>query len=110
MFFQYIRRLGWISLLILLGLVACGSKDDMTLFIGPEIVGCEGQGVRHCFQTKSDLNEAEWTLYPNPIEEFEYEQGFVYEILVAPIVIENEEEGMVVAEYVLIEVVSKVEN
>jgi hypothetical protein len=107
MFFNFLKRWGWVGLFLLLGLVACGSANEVTLFIGPEIVGCEGQGVRHCLQTKTDSDEPEWTLYPNPILDFEYEQGFVYELRLERIEEVVVEEGMMPAEFRVIEVVSK---
>ena len=106
MIFNFLNR--WVGLFLLLGVVACGARDDgVTLFVGPEILGCSGEGVRHCLQTKTDLDEPEWTLYPNPIRDFEYEQGFVYELRLARVEEVMVEEGMMPAEFRVIEVVSK---
>lgn len=96
-------------LLLLFGLflIGCGrNENEVTLFIGPEIVGCQGEGVRHCMQVRYAA-DGEVELFPNPIIGFEYEQGFNYEIRVRRTPIEDE---MFEFEYELIEIVSKEEG
>ena len=94
-------------LLLLLGLflIGCGSADtnEITLFVGPEIVGCQGEGVRHCMEVRYAA-DGEVELFPNPIIGFEYEQGFNYEVRVRRTPIED---AMFEFEYELIEVVNK---
>ena len=95
-----------ISLAALL-IVGCNSNDadELTLLIGPEITGCQAEGVRHCMQVQFEAG-GEVELFPNPIVGFQYEQGFNYEVRVRRTPIED---TMFDFEYELIEIVSKEE-
>lgn len=79
-----------------------------TIYIGPERVECEGEGPQLCYQYKEDP-DGDWLLYYNEIEGFEYESGYIYELLVAETQVENPPAGGSATQLTLVEVVNKVE-
>ena len=63
-----------------------------TVYIGPERVECQGEGPQLCYQYK-ERPEDDWLLYYSEIDGFEYEEGYVYELLVAESNIANPPAG-----------------
>lgn len=56
--------------------------ETKTIFVGPEMVECEGVGPQQCLQIKENP-EDEYGLWYSPIEGFDYEPGYEYELVVA---------------------------
>jgi heat shock protein HslJ len=79
-----------------------------TVYIGPERVECEGEGPQECYQYKEDPGD-DWQLYYFGIDGFEYEEGYVYELLVAERSVENPPAGGSSTRLALIEMVDKAE-
>jgi len=62
----------------------CGSlatlePDVLILEVGPETVECVGEMVQRCLRVRLAPDEA-WKNFYDPIEGFEYEEGFLYRI------------------------------
>ena len=102
------RNLAGFSLLVLLGLVAAacaqstptepddqdpqGAAEEGTMFVGPLLVDCEGEGPQECMLVKENP-EDEYTLFYDQIEGFDYEEGFEYELEVQVEEVENPPAG-----------------
>jgi len=79
---------------------------EKTLYVGPERVSCEGEGPQQCYQVKETPN-AEWQLFYNEIEGFEWDPGYLFELRVNVYQVENPPAGGSSLRYELVEVVSK---
>ena len=55
--------------------------EAVTLFVGPNRVPCTGVAPQACYQVRQSP-DAEWTLFYDEIQGFEYEPGFEYELKV----------------------------
>ncbi len=77
-----------------------------TLFIGPELVDCEGAGPQKCMLVK-ESPAADYSLFYSQIEGFDYEQGYEYELVVEVTKVENPPADASSLKYSLVEVVSK---
>jgi len=77
-----------------------------TLFIGPELVDCEGAGPQKCMLVK-ESPDGEYGLFYDQIEGFDYEEGYEYEIVVEVTKVENPPADASSLKYSLVEVVSK---
>ena len=114
----------WIALALAalsLALLGCGAEtgsengsDDVaetesevvTMYVGPELVDCVGEGPMLCMQVKYDPDE-EWQLFYSQIEGFDFEPGYEYELLVQVDPVENPPAGGSSLRYTLVEEVSK---
>lgn len=79
------RRLA--GVLLLAGLGACGileltPEDQITLYVAPSTVECQGVGPQRCLRVKQHPGE-EWQLFFGSIAGFAFEPGFFYELRVA---------------------------
>lgn len=62
---------------------AQGSKSLTTLFINAKQMPCNnGNATQLCYLTKTKLNAKEWQLFSSPINNFNYQPGYLYKILV----------------------------
>lgn len=106
------RRHSHVSLLLATVLVllmaACssGGGEEKTIFVGPSMVDCEGEGPQQCLLIKENL-EDDWRLWYEPIDGFDYEQGFVYELLVEEETVDDPPPGATSRKLILVEEVSK---
>ena len=82
------------------------APEEITLFVGPERVPCEGEGPQECNQV-SETPDGEWQLFYNEIEGFQWEPGYIYELRVNVYQIENPPAGGSSLRYELVEVLSK---
>lgn len=108
----------WISSLILVllaGMAAgCGAQDRpqedqgevMTVFVGPELVDCEGEGPQKCMLVK-ESSEDDWHLFYDLIDGFDYEEGHNYEITVTVEEVPDPPAGGSSIRWVLVDVISK---
>jgi heat shock protein HslJ len=81
--------------------------EHMKLYIGPEMVDCEGEGPMKCLLVKFE-DDGEWSLFYGNIENFEFEPGFEYELEVTQTELENPPAGGLSIQTELVRVVSKV--
>ncbi len=55
---------------------------DKTVYISPKSVDCVGVAPRQCLQIKENL-EDKWTLFYESIEGFNYEPGYLYQLIIS---------------------------
>ncbi|MGB5773023.1 MAG: META and DUF4377 domain-containing protein [Crocosphaera sp.] len=55
---------------------------EKTVYISPETRDCIGIIPRQCLQIKENI-EDKWTLFYESIEGFEYENGYLYQVIIA---------------------------
>ena len=80
--------------------------EEISLYVGPQRVPCEGEGPQECYQVK-ETPDGEWQLFYDEIEGFEWEPGYEYELRVNVYQVENPPAGGSSLRYELVEVVSK---
>ena len=76
-----IITLGVISLLI----TACNTlkqAKEKTLYVSAQTKACAGATEKQCLQVKWTKNQEEWTNFYGTIENFKYELGYEYELIV----------------------------
>jgi branched-chain amino acid transport system substrate-binding protein len=81
-------------------------EETKTIFVGPTLVECTGVAPQECLQIKESPDE-EYQLWYSPIEGFDFEEGYEYELVVA---VEENPDAPADAStlnYVLVEEVSK---
>jgi heat shock protein HslJ len=97
-------------LLVLLGLgliAACGSSSvEKTIFVAPQKVECVGVAPQECLLIKENA-EDDWQFWYDPIESFEHEPGFLYELIVKENTVENPPADASSITLELVEVVNK---
>jgi heat shock protein HslJ len=91
-------------------LMACGGglgeTPEQTLWVGPYTVDCEGVAPQKCLVVK-EKPEDDWSLFYDRIEGFEYEEGFLYQLLVSAEEVENPPADASSLRYSLLEIVSQ---
>ena len=80
--------------------------EIVTLYVGPEVVECVGVAPQDCLQVRY-APEDEYQLFYSSIDEFTYEPGYDYELLVQKTPIENPPADASSIQWTLIEVVSQ---
>lgn len=81
-------------------------SETITLYVGPELVDCQGVAPQKCMQVK-DSPDGEWQNFFDNISGFDFVPGFEYELLVERSVVENPPADASKFAYALVEVVSK---
>ncbi|MFN2136716.1 MAG: META domain-containing protein [Candidatus Promineifilaceae bacterium] len=61
---------------------------EKTIFVGPELVDCVGVGPQQCLMVKEDPN-GEYMMHYDPIEGFNFEPGYEYELIILEETVEN---------------------
>jgi len=79
---------------------------EKTLYVASETAPCVGVAPMDCLQVKEDP-DAEWQMFYAPIEGFEFEAGYEYELRVLVEPVPNPPADASSLRYTLIEVVSK---
>jgi len=82
------------------------SEWTVRYFVGPHRVDCVGEGIRKCLLVKEEP-EAEWRLFYDGIEGFEYQEGYRYEILVYGTPVANPPRDASSMTYRLVRIVSR---
>jgi heat shock protein HslJ len=82
------------------------NNNEGTLYVGPILVDCEGEGPMKCMLVREDPQEP-YGLFYSQIEGFEFEQGYEYELLVAIEDVENPPAGGSSIKWTLVEEVGK---
>jgi uncharacterized protein DUF4377 len=77
-----------------------------TLFVRDQRVACEAEGPRECLQVRRSESDAWRNLY-SPIEGFEYEPGYLYELELEVSRVVNPPQDASALKYRLLKVVSK---
>ncbi|WP_170319665.1 DUF4377 domain-containing protein [Polyangium spumosum] len=77
-----------------------------TLFVREQRVDCEGEGPMRCMQVRASA-DAEWELFYGKIEGFSYEEGYTYELRVAPLAATGPRADGPSGRLELVEIVSK---
>ncbi len=85
---------------------AAADGVEKTIYVGPEMVDCEGEGPQKCLLVK-DSPDGEYGLHYFPIEGFAYEPGFEYELVIREETVENPPAGGTSLRWVLVNEVSK---
>ncbi len=57
------------------------SSEEKTLYVGPVLVDCEGEGPQQCMLVRENPEE-EYSLFYDQIEGFDYQEGYEYELVV----------------------------
>jgi hypothetical protein len=83
--------------------------EEKTILVGPEKAECVGVGPMECYLVKENP-EDEWQYFYDPIEGFEWDAGYTYELRVAVYPVENPPADASSLRYELLEVVDKVET
>ncbi|UCD98646.1 MAG: META domain-containing protein [Chloroflexota bacterium] len=79
---------------------------EKTVFVGPLLVDCEGEGPQKCMLIKEKI-EDEYALFYDKIEGFDYEEGFEYKIVVKEESVENPPAGGSSIKWTLLRIESK---
>jgi hypothetical protein len=82
------------------------SSGTKTLYVREAMVDCEGEGPMKCMQVRESEKD-EWTLHYGAIKGFEFQEGYKYQLRVAPENVANPPQGASSKRLVLVEVVSK---
>ena len=86
--------------------VSLPESDGRTVYIGPILVDCEGEGPQKCMLVRENL-EDDYTIFYDQIEGFEYEEGYEYKIIVKEEQVENPPSGGSSIRWSLVSVESK---
>jgi heat shock protein HslJ len=78
----------------------------VTMIVGPELVDCTGVAPQKCYQVKAQPGD-EWRMFYSPIQGFEYEPGYEYQITVKVESVANPPADASAYSYTLVEVISK---
>lgn len=82
------------------------SSETRTIFVGPLLVDCEGEGPQQCMLVKENP-EDEYQLFYDQITGFDYEEGFEYELEVEVEQVENPPAGGSSLQWTLVRVLNK---
>jgi heat shock protein HslJ len=81
---------------------------EKTIYVGPHLVDCQGEGPQKCMLVKDQPDE-EYTLFYNQIQGFEYQEGFEYELHIREETVENPPAGGSSFRWILVEEVGRTE-
>lgn len=76
------------------------------LFINSALVDCVGVGPQKCMQVKENETDG-WGLFYGSIENFTFEQGYIYEIMVVVSDVDNPPADSSSKKYMLVEILSR---
>lgn len=82
------------------------SEEEKILFVGGEKAECVGVAPQECYQVKENISD-NWTLFSDEIEGFEWEEGYMYELVVIESPLENPPADSSSIKTELLEVISK---
>jgi hypothetical protein len=94
--------------------ISCSDTNSETkhetkkLFLNSSPVDCVGIVPQKCIQVKENESE-EWRFFYDEIENFTFEEGYFYEIIVEIINVENPPADSSSKKYMLVEIISKEE-
>ena len=82
---------------------------EKTLTVASKKVECEGVSTQQCFLIKEN-NQQNWEFFYDPINDFNYEEGFEYVVLVLQEEVENPPQDASSIKLSLIKVISKIKK
>lgn len=82
------------------------NSDKMTLEINDKWVDCQGVGQMKCLQVRSTPKH-DWEYFYSHINGFDYEEGYIYKLIVKRTKIENPPQDASAYQYDLVKVVAK---
>ena len=82
---------------------------EKTLTVASKKVKCEGVSTQQCFLIKEN-NQQNWEYFYDPINDFNYEEGFEYVVLVLQEEVENPPQDASSIKLSLIKVISKIKK
>ena len=82
------------------------AAEIKTIFVGPLLVDCEGEGPQQCMLVKENP-EDEYQLFYDQIKGFNFEEGFEYEIEVEVQQVENPPAGASSLQWTLVRTLNK---
>lgn len=85
---------------------SCSKSTQKTLLIANAKVDCTGVGPQQCLQVKEE-GQTDWTFFYDPIEGFDYVEGFYYKIKVEVSEVADPPADGASLKYQLLEVVEK---
>lgn len=105
------RRAWAVTLLALVSVVvaACGplgGSGEMTVYVGPYLVDCVGVAPQKCLLVKEKPGD-DWNMHYDPIQGFDYEPGYEYELRILEEQVENPPADASSLRWTLVEMVSK---
>ncbi|MCO6450613.1 MAG: META domain-containing protein [Caldilineales bacterium] len=80
--------------------------EIVTLYVGPTMEECVGSGPQQCLLVKENPDD-EYTFFYSPIQGFDFEEGYEYELLVQVTPVENPPADSSSLSYELVNIVSK---
>jgi heat shock protein HslJ len=83
-----------------------GGSGEMTVYVGPYQVDCVGVAPQKCLLVKEKPGD-DWTMRYDPIQGFDYEPGYEYELRILEEKVENPPADASSLRWTLVEVVSK---
>lgn len=94
-------------------IVSCEQNNEnlkqRTIIVASKKIDCQGFVAQKCLLIR-DLDKQNWEYLYDSIIDFNYEEGFEYEILISEMEIDNPPQDASSIEYTLIEMISKVEK
>ncbi len=85
---------------------AMQEPEVKTLYIGPKLEDCTGAGPQKCMMVKENP-DGDYQYFYQPIQGFDYEAGYEYEIVVKVEKVENPPADASSLKYTLVKIVSK---
>lgn len=100
------RLYNTVILLAVLFCFSCAQNTQRILLIGNTKVDCKGLSTDRCLQIKEE-GQTDWSLFYNPIEGFEYQEGLFYKIKVEISEVDHPSQDASALRYKLVEVVEE---
>lgn len=99
-------------LALIISFISCEDNNEAaekTMIIASQKVDCVGVAPQQCLLIKANENQ-NWEYLYDSIINFNYEEGFEYEVLVLEEQVENPAQDASSIKYTLIKVISKIEK
>ena len=90
--------------LLALTITFCSAKGTKTFYVSDRKIACAG--TYECIQVREKSN-AQWRVFSDTIQGFNYEEGFEYKISVEEVPTENKLNGMYEEKYKLLKIIAK---
>ena len=63
---------------------------EKVIYVAPTQVDCTGVGPQKCLQVKEGNLDQDWKLHYSPIQGFDYEPGYTYQLRIRETVVSNQ--------------------
>ncbi|KGL62542.1 DUF4377 domain-containing protein [Polaribacter sp. Hel1_85] len=102
-----------ILMFLLLSIASCEqNKENLiqkTIIVASTKMDCQGLAAQKCLLIREE-DKQNWEYFYDSIIDFDYEEGFEYEILISEMEIENPLQDASSKEHTFIKVISKIEK